>query len=181
MSNNPVAPYALQAGQGWAYNFDFLGLDFVVKVGEQAQGRRLAIFEYTTRAGEEPPDHTHATEDEIFYVLQGAVAFRCGDDRFEVADGGCVFLPRGIEHGYQVNSDGDVKLLTVTAPAPDDEMRGWDGFVGRFERGCELRESPRGTGDGWRTASPAILDPGNSSTASRSPWHSGTSWMTSIW
>jgi hypothetical protein len=29
--------------------------------------KRLAFVEYTTRAGEEPPDHTHGTEDEIFY------------------------------------------------------------------------------------------------------------------
>lgn len=32
----------------------------------------------------EAPGHTHAMEDEIFYVLQGVVAFRCGDDRFEL-------------------------------------------------------------------------------------------------
>ena len=147
MSDTPVAPYALRAGQGWTYNagpgwtysFD---VDFVVKVGEQGQGRRLAIVEYTTRAGEEPPDHTHAPEDEIFYVLEGAVAFRCGDDRFEAAVGGCVFLPRGIEHGYQIKSDGDVKLLVVTAPAPDDGVRGWGGFVADFEREWDLRDRP---------------------------------------
>jgi quercetin dioxygenase-like cupin family protein len=126
-------------GRAGTTNFD---VDFVVKVGEQGQARRLAVVEYSTRAGEEPPDHTHAMEDEIFCVLQGAVAFRCGDDRFEVADGGCVFLPRGIEHGYQIKSDGDVKLLAVTAPAPDDRVQGWGGFVADFEREWELRDSP---------------------------------------
>jgi hypothetical protein len=62
MSETPAAPYALPAGQGWTYNpgpgwTNTFDVDFVVKVGEQGQGRRLAIVEYTTRAGQEPPDH----------------------------------------------------------------------------------------------------------------------------
>lgn len=42
--------------------------------------RRVALVEYTTRSREEPPDHIHTTEDEIFYVLQGALPFKCGDE-----------------------------------------------------------------------------------------------------
>jgi quercetin dioxygenase-like cupin family protein len=81
MENRQLRPYALQAGQGWTYNY---GIDFTVKAGELGRGRRLAFVEYTTRAGEEPPDHTHGTEDEIFYVLEGDLTFRCGDDAFEL-------------------------------------------------------------------------------------------------
>jgi hypothetical protein len=42
MSDTPVTPYALAAGRGWTYNFD---VDFVVKVGERGQVRRLAVVE----------------------------------------------------------------------------------------------------------------------------------------
>jgi quercetin dioxygenase-like cupin family protein len=142
MDAAPMKPYALQDGQGWTYHFAELGVDFVVKVGEQGHGRRLAVFELTTRAGEEPPRHTHATEDEIFYVLQGQVAFFCGGERFEVADGGCAFLPRGIEHGYEITNADEARLLVLTAPAPDEEVRGWGGFVGSFERNSEQRDVP---------------------------------------
>ena len=142
MDEMALQPYALQTGEGWSYHFDKLGVDFVFKVGAHRHGRRLAIVEFTTRAGEEPADHTHATEDEFAYVIEGLVAFRCGDERFEVADSGCVFLPRGIEHGFQILSPGDVKLLVVTAPAPDDTTRGWGGFFGRVEQEFELREGP---------------------------------------
>ena len=76
----PPRPYALQAG----------GIDFTVKVGELGQGRRLAILEYETRSGEEPGDHTHPTEDEVFYVLQGDVTFRCRDETFDTREGGFV-------------------------------------------------------------------------------------------
>jgi quercetin dioxygenase-like cupin family protein len=139
--NGRIRPYALSAGQGWTYSY---GIDFTVKAGELGKGRRLAFVEYTTRAGEEPPDHTHATEDEIFYVLQGDLTFRCGDDTFELEDGGFIFLPRGIEHGYRILGDRDVRLLTVTAPAQEDAVGGWGGFVADFEAQGELRASPPG-------------------------------------
>jgi len=143
MQNGKIRPYALKPGEGWTYNF---GVDFVVKVGELGQGRRLAVVEYTTRAGEEPPDHTHGTEDEMFYVLSGDVAFRCGEDTFDLEAGGFVFLPRGIEHGYQIKSSGEVHLLVLTAPAPENGKAGWGGFVADFEEEGELRASPPGLG-----------------------------------
>lgn len=142
MEHERIRPYALQAGQGWTYNY---GIDFTVKAGELGQGRRLAFVEYTTRAGEEPPDHTHGTEDEIFYVLQGDLTFRCGDDAFELGAGGFIFLPRGIRHGYQIRSEDDVRLLAVTAPAQEDAAGGWGGFVADFEAQGELRSSSPGS------------------------------------
>jgi quercetin dioxygenase-like cupin family protein len=142
MEKGRTRPYALKAGEGWTYNY---GIDFTVKSGELAGGPRLAFVEYTTRTGEEPPDHTHATEDEIFYVLEGDVAFRCGADTFEVAGGGFVFLPRGIEHGYQIRSQRDVRLLVITSPA-DGVAGGWGGFVADFEKQGELRSSPACSG-----------------------------------
>jgi quercetin dioxygenase-like cupin family protein len=143
MGSGRARPYALAAGEGRTYNY---GIDFTVKAGELGSGRRLAFVEYTTRAGEEPPDHTHGTEDEIFYVLRGELTFRCGEDTFELADGGFIFLPRGIEHGYQIRSEHDVRLLTVTSPAQEDAAGGWGGFVADFEAQGELRGSPRGPG-----------------------------------
>ena len=141
MENGPMRPYALKAGEGWTYNY---GIDFTVKAGELGSAPRLAFVEYTTRAGEEPPDHTHATEDEIFYVLKGDLTFRCGDDTFELTDGGFIFLPRGIEHGYRIRGEGPVSLLIVTSPAQGAAAGGWGGFVADVETQGELRASPPG-------------------------------------
>ena len=132
-------PYSLGDGQGATYRRR--GIDFVVKVGELAQGRRLAFAEYTTRAGEEPLDHTHATEDEMFYVLRGAITFRCGGQKFGLEEGGFVFLPRGIEHGYAIQGPGDVRLLVITSPMPTaEDEAGWGGFLAKVE----LEGVPRG-------------------------------------
>ena len=135
-----IHPYALRAGEGWTYSDH--GPEFILKAGERGLGRRLAFIEYTTRSGEEPADHTHTTEDEIFYVLQGSLTFRCGDKTFELDDSGFVFLPRGIEHGYKVRSDGDVHLLVVTSPSQPEAIGGWGGFVASFEDPAKLLASP---------------------------------------
>jgi quercetin dioxygenase-like cupin family protein len=139
MEHGTMRPYALKAGEGWTYRY---GIDFTVKAGELGGGPRLAFVEYTTRVGEEPPDHTHGTEDEIFYVLKGDLAFRCGDETFELTDGGFIFLPRGIEHGYRIRSKSDVHLLAITSPTDGSAAGSWGGFVADFESQGELRRSP---------------------------------------
>lgn len=50
----------------------------------------------------------------------------------KVDRGGLVFLPKGIRHGYDILSDGDVRLLVITAP-PRDKPGGWGGFLGDLE------------------------------------------------
>lgn len=118
--------YALRREHGWTYRS---GIDFTVKAGECNTANGAAVIEYTTRQGEEPGEHVHPTEDEMFYVLQGALTFICGEQTFDVDGGGFVFLPRGIPHDYRIRSEGPVRLLVVTAP-PRTRGEGWGGFVG---------------------------------------------------
>ena len=92
-----MTAYSLKAGEGATHN---LGIDFTVKAGERETTNGAAVLEYVTRKGEEPEEHTHPTEDEMFYLLEGRLAFRCRDERFEVAAGGFVFLPHGIRRRY---------------------------------------------------------------------------------
>ncbi len=134
-----IAPYALRAREGWVYD---QGAEFIVKLGERRQGRRFALLEYATDQ-DEWPGHTHNTEDEVFYVLKGALTFRCGNDECDVDEGGFIFLPNGIEHGYKIRGGKPVRLLVVTAPASESSATvGWDGFVSGLETGVELRASP---------------------------------------
>ena len=139
-----MRPYALKSGEGWTYRYN---IDFTVKAGELNPGRGAAFVEYTTRKGEEPPDHTHATEDEIFYVLKGELTFRCGDETFDVSEGGFIYLPQGIEHGYTIRSDGPVHLLFVTFPTGATSGKGWGGFIADVEAQGELITGPEKLGD----------------------------------
>lgn len=134
-----MRPYALKAGEGWTYRY---GIDHTVKAGELHPGRGAAFMEYTTRQGEEPPDHTHPTEDEIFYVLQGELTFRCGGETFEVGPGGFMYLPQGIQHGYTIRSEGLVRLLVVTFPTRESSGTGWGGYAADVEGQGERLTSP---------------------------------------
>lgn len=134
-------PYSLRAGEGWTYRF---GLDFTVKASEIQPGSSVAVLEYTTAKGEEPPDHIHATEDELFYVLAGAISFRCDGKTFDLAEGGFIFLPCGIEHGYTIRSEEPVRLLVITVPVREESSGGWGGFVADMELGQgELVATPQ--------------------------------------
>lgn len=130
MAPDRIRPYALRHGEGATYSF---GPNWIVKAGELAPGRRLAFVEYTTKPGEEPGPHTHPTEDEIFYIIAGHVTFSCGDETFEMEDGGFVFLPRGIEHAYTIQSPGDVRMLVILSPADESATGGWGGLIGELE------------------------------------------------
>jgi quercetin dioxygenase-like cupin family protein len=134
-----MRPYALPAGAGWTYRYD---INFTVKAGELSPGRGAAVIEYTTRQGEEPPNHTHPNEDEIFYVLQGELTFHCGGETFDVGAGGFVYLPQGIEHGYTIRSQGEVRLLVVTFPVGETAGQGWGRFIADMETQGELISRP---------------------------------------
>src|SRR5262245_27440870 len=132
-------PYTLKAEEGWTYQY---GIPFTIKAGELYPGRGAAFLEYTTRKGEEPPDHTHPTEDEIFYVITGEITFRCDGKSFDVSDGGFMYLPQGIKHGYTIRSDGPVRLIVVTFPSRPSSGEGWGGFVADLERQGEVVAVP---------------------------------------
>ena len=136
-----IRPYALKAGEGWTYRF---GINFTLKAGEVQDGSGSAVLEYATRKGEEPPDHTHRTEDEMFYVIEGEITFRSGGETFDLEKGGFIFLPRGIPHGYTIHSSGPVRLLVVTSQVRDGSSGGWRGFVADMELGQgELISKPK--------------------------------------
>jgi quercetin dioxygenase-like cupin family protein len=124
--------YALKANEGWIYRSS---IDFIVKASEVREGSGAAFLEYTTRKGEEPPNHTHQTEDEMFYILEGAITFQCGGKAFDLEKGDFIFLPHGIEHGYTIRSEDPVRLLVVTAPVRKAVSGGWGGFVSDMELG----------------------------------------------
>jgi len=130
---HPNKPYALHSGEGWTYN---VGVEFVVKAGEIRTGGGAAILEFVTRKGEEPGEHTHLTEDEMFYLLEGTLSVQCDGKTFDLQPGDFAFLPHGLPHAYTITSDDPVHLLAVTSPIREGAS-GWGGFVSDLENGEE--------------------------------------------
>lgn len=108
--------YVLQAGEG-------LGGDSSLKASGATTAGMFTLIESRTTGG--APLHVHTREDEYFYVLEGAISVRLGDERFEAGAGSFVFLPRKVPHEWDVIGD-EATLLLMTVPA------GLDTFLNEY-------------------------------------------------
>ncbi|MES2731878.1 MAG: cupin domain-containing protein [Bacteroidota bacterium] len=88
-----------------------------LKVGGTDTGGQLAIFEQTSLSPKRgTPLHMHYNQDEIFYVLQGEYRFQVGDEKYSLATGDSIFLPRQVPHSWvQVSESG--KMTVTFQPA----------------------------------------------------------------
>jgi quercetin dioxygenase-like cupin family protein len=102
--------------------------------GSETDGA-LAMFEGTIRAGGEPPMHVHEREDEGFHVLEGEITFVCGGRELRAGPGATVFLPRGVPHGFRVES-GTARALCFMTPA------GFEDFFHAFSEPAGGRAQP---------------------------------------
>ena len=62
------------------------------------------------------PLHRHLDEDEAWYVLEGCLGFRVGDQEVVAEAGGAVFAPRGTPHTYWNAGDSTARYLLVMGP-----------------------------------------------------------------
>ena len=72
-------------------------------------------------AGMATPLHVHHREDEAFYLLEGEIRFRRGDDEFTAKAGDFVFGPREVPHSFKV-LDGGARVLVLMTPAGLEQM-----------------------------------------------------------
>lgn len=82
--------------------------------GDETAGR-IALMEYKSKPGNEPPPHIHEWENESYYVLEGTVDFYCGDRLLTVAAGDFIFLPAKQAHAFVVRSSSVRMLILVQA------------------------------------------------------------------
>jgi quercetin dioxygenase-like cupin family protein len=111
---------AVQPGEGEA--IWFLQNRMTIKATGEMTNGSFGLTEVLIPAGWSPPTHVHYHEDESFYVLEGELTFKCGDDLFSAVPGSLVFLPRGIPHGFVVESDTPARMLNLMTPG------GGEGF-----------------------------------------------------
>jgi len=67
----------------------------------------------TSRERPVAPLHVHHADDECWYVLEGALGFRLGDEEVEARVGDAVFVPRGTPHSYWNAHAGRTRYLLV--------------------------------------------------------------------
>lgn len=132
-----TAPILRQPGQGRTiavvgdvYRF--------LATGAETNGK-YATWEAIVPPGGGPPPHVHSREEESFYVLEGEITFRVGEQRIVAGPGDFASMPVGLAHSFKNESDRIARMIISVAPAGIEEMF--------FEFGVPLP-------DGATTASP---------------------------
>lgn len=108
-------------------------------------GSSLVIAEWTAEANskdqEIAPRHIHDEDDEIWYVLDGALGFDFDGDRIVIESGGCAIAPAGVAHTYWNAHDRETRYLLITtrrihdliSTLHDADKRGGRSFAQVFE------------------------------------------------
>lgn len=118
-------PIALGPGEGTTIEGPAGGpLTFKLR-GDQTRGA-LTAFENVIAPGDGPPLHVHANEDEAWYVLDGELRFRLGEEIAAAPSGSFVFVPRGTPHCFQNTGATPARILVLFTPS------GMERFFDRF-------------------------------------------------
>jgi quercetin dioxygenase-like cupin family protein len=100
-----------------------LGGLYTYKARGRDNGNAYSLFEVQGPVA--TPRHLHEREEEGFYVAAGEVTLLIGAETIEGSPGTFAFAPRGVEHGFKLDSP-DAKLLLLLTP-------GNAGHEGMFE------------------------------------------------
>ncbi len=108
-------PKFVPAGTGRALFGPGTRMTFLI-TGEETGGA-FFMSESLIAPGGGPPPHVHSREDESFYLQQGTLVIRVGDQVLNASAGDFVYLPRGIAHSFRNVSNETARLLSVSTPA----------------------------------------------------------------
>ncbi|MCX4428457.1 cupin domain-containing protein [Streptomyces mirabilis] len=97
------------------------GSVFSVLLDAEATGGQLTVGRFDVSRGEAPPFHVHNNEDEAFLLLSGSALAWADEEERDLLEGGIVFPPRRIPHGYRITSE-KADLLLISTPGGLEKM-----------------------------------------------------------
>ena len=78
-----------------------LGIGYSLLVSAEATGGVYELMKFVASPELGPPMHVHKHEDECFYVTEGKLEIRVGDQQIAASAGTYVHLPRQVPHGFR--------------------------------------------------------------------------------
>ncbi|WP_337844025.1 cupin domain-containing protein [Thermus sp.] len=82
------------------------------------QSERMFFDLYALLPGQAQKVHAHEGSDKVYYVLEGEVVVRVGEEEALLAPGMAVLARAGEPHGVRNESASPALLLVVMAPRP---------------------------------------------------------------
>lgn len=105
------------AGEGNSVSLRGTEVTFKVK-SDDATG--MSCTEWVAAPGFDTGLHVHERLEETWYLLDGELEFRVGEQIFTAASGACVFIPPGVAHSFANRNDAPAKFLLMMSPATHD-------------------------------------------------------------
>lgn len=94
-----------------------------LRVGAEQSAGALSLFEAVIPPGSVgPPLHIHDDEDEMIYVLSGAVVAQLGDERHELGAGSFAWMPRGVPHTFANLGEEPAHGFGICTPGGIEDM-----------------------------------------------------------
>lgn len=111
MTGSVVVRHAGEGPGTWA-----MGSLFEHLAGAGDTDGRFGVSLVTQPPGIATPLHRHTREAEAFFVLEGRLDYRAGDDTYELTGGSFIHLPLGLPHAFRIRGDSPARILAITAP-----------------------------------------------------------------
>ena len=103
------------AGGGRVYEQG--GFRGAIKVDDEEAGGGQCFSEWTVDAGAHgPPPHVHREHQEAFFVVEGTLSFRVGEETIEAEAGAFLFIPPGVVHAFSNRSDAPARCVNAYVP-----------------------------------------------------------------
>src|ERR1700686_1819078 len=80
--------------------------------GNKAEGGSMT--EWLAAPGFDTGLHIHERLEETWYVLDGELEFRDGEETFQASPGACVFVPPKVPHAFANRTEAPTKFLLIT-------------------------------------------------------------------
>ena len=93
---------------------EFLGVTH--KLTHQQNGGAYYLFESEFDPGTGNRLHVHRYEDEVVYVLEGAIEIRLDNQKLQASAGGAAHLPKNIPHALYNPLKTPLRLLAIVIP-----------------------------------------------------------------
>jgi mannose-6-phosphate isomerase-like protein (cupin superfamily) len=113
----PDGPASTVLGPGEGESMTVFGNELTIKAGAEETGGAFCLVDY--RAGPAfpgPPPHIHRETVDSFYVLEGELTVRLGDETLTLGPDSFVLVPPGTAHTFSNPGDAPARFLSLMSP-----------------------------------------------------------------
>ena len=102
-------------------HYTHAGASIYIKATARETNRANSLIELTIPAHfPGAPLHYHKTFVESFYILEGEVEIKRGDETLIATPGRLIHIPTGVVHGFHNTTDQPARLLIICTPGGHD-------------------------------------------------------------